>query len=96
MRYLRGWVALSNLVLLSLHRNQLSGEIPSWLGGLSNLESLALSNNQLTGEIPPELGGLSYLVLLWLNGNQLSGCIPGGLRDVGQSELSVIGLPLCG
>ena len=86
---------LSNLVLLSLHRNQLSGEIPLELAGLSNLESLDLSGNQLSGEIPPELGDLSNLEALWLHDNQLSGCIPSFLRDVEEGALSRTGLPFC-
>ena len=43
---------------LSLHNNQLSGEIPPQLTRLASLEGLYLYGNQLTGEIPPELGSL--------------------------------------
>jgi Leucine-rich repeat (LRR) protein len=42
---------LSNLEVLSLGWNQLSGEIPPQLGTLSNLEKLRLQFNQLSGAI---------------------------------------------
>ena len=43
---------LISLKVLSLSRNQLSGQIPSELGGLSNLEELYLNENELSGSIP--------------------------------------------
>ena len=65
--------------------NNLTGLIPSELGGLANLDVLGLSNNNLTGPIPPELGGLSNLQTLSLEENDLSGPIPpelGGLSNL--------------
>ena len=41
---------------LFLYDIQLSGHLPSALGGLPYLTHLDLSHNQLSGEIPPELG----------------------------------------
>ena len=79
------------VVLLGLHRNQLTGEIPPELGSLANLDTLYLSNNQLTGEIPPELGSLANLRMLHLNNNQLSGEIPpelGSLANLEHLDLS--------
>ena len=67
---------------LGLSGNQLSGEIPTWLGNLVNLELLALQDNQLNGEIPTELGNLANLEDLYLDGNQLSGEIPPELGDL--------------
>ena len=67
------------VIELDLSHNQLSGEIPSELGGLSSLEDLNLGGNQLSGEIPSELGGLSRLRVLELWRNRLSGEIPSGL-----------------
>ncbi len=75
---------------LYLYSNQLTGEIPSELGGLSNLTGLWLGLNQLTGEIPPELGGLSNLTHLSLGLNQLTGEIPselGGLSNLTHLSL---------
>ena len=56
---------------LQLPTNDLSGEIPAWLGGLSNLTGLWLSGNELSGCVPRsledqldfsvfDLGGLPY------------------------------------
>ena len=67
---------LPHLESLYLGRNQLSGEIPSELGGLTNLQWLDLNNNQLSGEIPPELGSLPNLDSLNLRNNRLTGEIP--------------------
>ena len=61
---------------LFLDDNQLTGEIPSELGGLTELEWLFLNDNQLTGEIPAELGDLANLRVLSLTDNQLTGEIP--------------------
>ena len=74
-----------NVTGLFLYSNQLSGQLPSELGGLSNLTGLSLGENQLSGEIPAELGGLSNLTWLDLADNQLSGEIPqelGGLSNL--------------
>ena len=63
---------LSNLIVLSLHRNQLSGSIPTQLGSLSNLLTLSLSCNQLSGDVPSSLAGIPVLALLYLNGNSFN------------------------
>ncbi len=47
---------------MSLHANQLTGEIPPELGQLANLQHLLLNENQLTGEVPT-----SYLELAELS-----------------------------
>ena len=47
---------LSNLQVLGLSDNALTGKIPQELGSLSNLWLLYLSGNALTGKVPPEFG----------------------------------------
>ena len=79
--------SLSNLLELSLARNQLSGNIPTELGSLSNLLYLYLNGNQLSGSIPTQLGSLSDLQTLWLWDNQLSGNIPTELGDLSNLQL---------
>ena len=71
---------LSNLEILFLSDNQLSGPIPPELGKLSNLERLFLMDNQLSGAIPSELGKLSNLVQVFLSGNP-NLCMPVALKD---------------
>ena len=85
---------LSNLEILALWANRLTGEIPTVLGSLSNLIKLELNYNQLTGKIPTELGNLSNLnTLLLYGGNQWSGCIPEKLSDVPKSDFHFPDMP---
>ena len=85
MRYRRSWAA-ANLQELYLSDNQLTGEIPTELGGLANLQSLSLWGNQLTGEIPTELGNLANLEQLRLHYNELSGVVPQTLAGLTMLE----------
>ena len=73
---------LSELVRLSLRRNQLTGPVPPELAELTNLEVLALSFNALSGPVPPELGKLSQLRELRLKHNRLSGPVPPELQEL--------------
>ncbi|CAN0135859.1 unnamed protein product, partial [Ectocarpus fasciculatus] len=53
--------ALTELWILQLHNNKLTGYVPKELGALENLHELTLENNRLTGAIPAELGNLHAL-----------------------------------
>ena len=88
-----------SVVELRLPDNQLSGSIPSSLGGLTNLEGLRLADNQLSGPIPSSLGGLTNLEHLLLYGNQLSGSIPAALcrfEDRINPQQGDVNLPCAG
>ncbi|PRQ37495.1 putative non-specific serine/threonine protein kinase [Rosa chinensis] len=62
---------------LDLSRNQITGEIPSVVGGLiQSLTYLDFSKNLLIGSIPQTLGQLKGLEFLDLSYNSLSGTIP--------------------
>ena len=77
-KYQKNWKT-TNLQILSLDDNQLSGEIPKQIGKLINLQFLYLYIN-LSGEIPKEIGKLTNLRILYLNNNQLLGEIPKELK----------------
>ncbi|MCH87449.1 receptor-like kinase, partial [Trifolium medium] len=65
----------TNLVMLDLGDNILSGPIPTpyWLG--QQLQMLSLRRNQLSGSLPPSLCYLTNIQLLDLSENNLSGRI---------------------
>ena len=77
---------LTNLKVLALGGNELTGTIPTWLGSLANLVELHLADNQLTGEISAELVGLTNLKVLALGGNELTGTIPTWLGSLANLE----------
>ena len=80
---------------ISLNNSELSGEIPSSIGGLINLERLYLNENQLTGSIPVEIGELTNLTHLYLSDNQLSGQIPIEICEQGDSSPDLENNNLC-
>ncbi|KAK3406210.1 hypothetical protein EUGRSUZ_K02367 [Eucalyptus grandis] len=67
---------MTQLKLLNLSANNLSGKIPRELGSLQLLLGLILNNNGISGNIPHQIGFLSQLELLNLASNNLSGAIP--------------------
>ncbi|PRQ21436.1 putative non-specific serine/threonine protein kinase [Rosa chinensis] len=68
---------ITNLTILLLFRNNLSGTINSReIGNSKSLVKLDLGENQLNGSIPTSFGNLSNLEFLILYDNQLSGSIP--------------------
>ena len=78
---------LSNLTILNLDFNALSGEIPSSLGNLSNLETLDFYLNDLSGEVPSSLGNLSNLTRLRFTYNRsLTGPLPQSLTKLLRLE----------
>jgi Leucine-rich repeat (LRR) protein len=77
---------LTNITLLSLRGNQLSGSLPDCLNNLSHLRRLYLSENHLSGQIPFTWGNLSFLEVLDVSFNQLSGALP--LSFAGLSSLA--------
>jgi len=82
---------LTNLTILDLSWNSISGTLPSELGLIRNLEILDLSHNMISGTLPSELGAINaglelvrtgrpaetnQLKELRLSHNALSGVIP--------------------
>ncbi|XP_068639331.1 receptor-like protein EIX1 [Aristolochia californica] len=75
----------SNIPWSSIHGNEFSGSLPSWIGvTLSNLQILQLRLNMFTRTIP-ELWNLGYLEVVDVSHNRLTGAIP---RDLSNNNLS--------
>ena len=58
--------------MVFMHKNNLTGQIPSEIGKLARLESLWLSDNDLEGDIPNQVllaEQLGQLTSLYANGN---------------------------
>jgi hypothetical protein len=43
---------VNEIEYLALHKNNLRGSIPNWIGSLNLLVSLRLSRNDFSGELP--------------------------------------------
>ena len=84
---------LTQLTMLRLHDQQLTGEIPRQLQALRNLKELDLSQNFLSGRLPSDVfQSLTSLAVLYLYNNNLSGSIPneiGNLSSVVEVDLSL-------
>ncbi|CAK7334836.1 unnamed protein product [Dovyalis caffra] len=73
---------LSQLRVLSLRSNRLSGEIPSDFSNLTLLRSLYLQKNEFTGDFPPSLTRLTRLTRLDLSSNNFTGSIPFSVNNL--------------
>ncbi|MCD7470929.1 histidine kinase osmosensor [Datura stramonium] len=78
---------LTNLQIILLQNNNITGPIPKEIGRLSKLQTLDLSDNFFTGDIPLSLGHLNNLKYMRLNNNSLSGAIPVSLANMSQLTL---------
>ncbi|XP_047147539.1 receptor-like protein EIX2 [Vigna umbellata] len=72
---------MNSLEVLSLFRNKLQGEIPSFFGNMCTLQSLDLSNNKLSGQISSFFLNSSWcnrhvFRRLLLSGNNITGRLP--------------------
>ncbi|XP_028798346.1 receptor-like protein EIX1 [Neltuma alba] len=73
----------TQLVMLDVARNELSGPIPPWIGfNLQNLQVLSMRNNHFNGSLPSYLCHLTNIQVLDLSLNNLSGQIPKCLRNL--------------
>ncbi|MFS8000901.1 putative non-specific serine/threonine protein kinase [Helianthus anomalus] len=85
----------TNLEILDLSRNRLTGKIPSCIWNLS-LDMMLHSSNKLSGVIPSPLGLNPSLEWLQLNDNNLNGELPRDFRyfinlnvlDLGENKIS--------
>ncbi len=77
---------MTNLQILSLSGNLLSGEPPWEIGSLGRLETLDLSDNQIRGTIPSSLGNLVQIKQINFKNNQLEGQLPPSLGNLSSLE----------
>ncbi|KAA8535021.1 hypothetical protein F0562_030024 [Nyssa sinensis] len=73
---------LTQLRVLSLRSNRLSGQIPSDFSNLKLLRSLYLQNNQFSGDLPPSIPELTRLTRLDLSTNNFTGSIPFAITNL--------------
>ncbi|KAK7264998.1 hypothetical protein RJT34_32613 [Clitoria ternatea] len=73
---------LTQLRVLSLRSNGLTGEIPSDFANFTFLRSLYLQKNQFSGEFPPSLTRLTRLTRLDLSSNNFTGSIPFSVNNL--------------
>ena len=86
---------LERLRVLNRRANDLEGPVPSALGRLPELRELRLHENRLAGQVPRALGALPALELVRLAENGFTGCAPPGLAEVADSDVDLLGLPVC-
>ncbi|XP_052195198.1 LRR receptor-like serine/threonine-protein kinase RPK2 [Diospyros lotus] len=81
---------LTELKVLSLPFNELSGGIPHEIWEMEKLEVLDLEGNSITGSLPGQFGGLQSLRVLNLGFNKIVGQMPHSL--LGCVSLQVLNL----
>ncbi|XP_059634780.1 receptor kinase-like protein Xa21 isoform X2 [Cornus florida] len=74
---------------LYLHRNQLTGHIPSNLWECRGLRVLQLSYNKFTGSISKNIGNLTLLKDLYLSGNSFTGTLPDEIGNLNLEGFSI-------
>lgn len=72
---------MTNLIELRLHKNQLSGALPTCIGQLTNLRLLQLHDNKLQSRLPSSFKSMSALDTLLLSNNQFTGTFPASSSD---------------
>ncbi|KAI5345570.1 hypothetical protein L3X38_013447 [Prunus dulcis] len=80
---------LTNLVMLDLSYNALSGKIPTTIGSVFWIETLKLRSNGFVGQLPSSLKNCTSLKVIDVGDNKLSGPIPKWL-GVGLKDLVIL------
>ncbi|CAH8352271.1 unnamed protein product [Eruca vesicaria subsp. sativa] len=73
---------LSQLRVLSLRSNRLSGQIPPDFRNLTHLRSLYLQHNKFSGEFPASITQLTGLIRLDISSNNFTGPIPFAVNNL--------------
>ncbi|XP_059462693.1 receptor kinase-like protein Xa21 [Corylus avellana] len=74
--------SLRGLISIDLSNNNLTGNIPSTIGGLERLQRLYLGGNKIKGFIPESICQLKNLGELDLSNNKISGSIPNCISNL--------------
>ncbi|KAL8499249.1 hypothetical protein ACS0TY_022288 [Phlomoides rotata] len=84
---------MSQLLILDLSHNKLSGNIPECLpNSTTSLQVLDLSRNEFHGKIPTKIGTMYQdLLYLELNGNHLEGPLPRSLANCARLKVIDLG-----
>lgn len=78
---------MCNMCITNTNLFQLTGTIPSEIGGLTRLGALSLSGNRgITGTLPKEIEMLRELRFLCVENSQLGGSIPAGVYSLTRLE----------
>ncbi|KAL8150399.1 hypothetical protein V2J09_020207 [Rumex salicifolius] len=75
---------LSELQILSLRSNRISGPFPSDFTNLKNLSMLFLQFNELSGPLPSDFSSWKKLLVINLSSNMFNGSIPESLSNLTQ------------
>lgn len=81
-----GWENNSNLQVLLIADNKLTGPIPD-LSNLTSIKYFWVMGNELTGSFP-DLNGLTDLRLINVGNNNLTGTFPADLQSLGITKMS--------
>ncbi|XP_015163946.1 LRR receptor-like serine/threonine-protein kinase EFR [Solanum tuberosum] len=73
---------VSNMNVVSISLNQISGCIPSNMCQLTDLKLLSISFNNITGDIPRNIDCLSKLKMFLVGDNPIKGTIPTSLGNI--------------
>ncbi|MQM06256.1 hypothetical protein Taro_039078 [Colocasia esculenta] len=74
----------TDLRVLDLGGNHISGSLPKAIGGLKGLTSFSVERNNLDGEVPTTIGTLRKLSLINLSWNKFSGRLPSSISSIIQ------------
>ncbi|XP_047327023.1 probable inactive receptor kinase At5g53320 [Impatiens glandulifera] len=75
---------LSDLQILSLRSNDISGPFPSEISQLRNLNNLNLQSNKFSGPLPSDFSAFRNLSILILSQNAFNGTIPCSISNLTQ------------
>ncbi|GMP71658.1 hypothetical protein CsSME_00029980 [Camellia sinensis var. sinensis] len=71
----------TNLEVLDLSHNQLTGYFPDGFGSLTGLKVLSLAKNNLSGSLPTSMANLTLLSSLDISQNHFTGVLPSNLSN---------------